>query len=222
LDSRDLAGKYPPRVLRLNPRPVGLGFPTAGLGPAGDEVLAWGDAVDGGLNAGVGSDDRTRPASSIAACSSALVGSFIGDFVFVAKGDEDADCLPHSALALLTEANVDLSGDGSSFAGETSTFAGDASFNAVGFGLSTLGLVVFVGGVGSARANRDCNGAGDGNGETDLIDCEDCGRGDFCSMSCDPDILLSGSSDAGFFGTPGEDVRGEAMDSGRGDILEML
>jgi hypothetical protein len=38
----------------------------------------------------------------------------------------------------------------------------------------------------------------------------------------DPDALLSGSSDAGFFGTPGEDTRGEATDSGRGEDLATL
>jgi hypothetical protein len=40
---------------------------------------------------------------------------------------------------------------------------------------------------------------------------------DFCGVLYDPDALRSGSSDAGFFGIPGDDVRGEAMDSGRGD-----
>jgi hypothetical protein len=35
----------------------------------------------------------------------------------------------------------------------------------------------------------------------------------------DPDTLRSESSEAGFFGTPGDDMRGEAMESGRGDLF---
>jgi hypothetical protein len=117
-----------------------------------------------GLDVVVCSGDRTSPASCIAASSSALVGSLIGDLVLGAKGDEDADCLPHRALALLTEANVDFSGVDSSLVGETSTFKLAISLSVVGFGLSTAGLVLLVG-VGSGRENRDCDGAGDGNGD---------------------------------------------------------
>jgi len=101
----------------------------------------------------------------MAARSSALVGSLIGDLVRVGTGEDDADCLPHDAVAFLTEANVEFSGEGSSFLGVTSTFGGAISFNAVGLGLSVLGLVDFVGGVGSGREKRDCSGAGDGDGE---------------------------------------------------------
>jgi len=139
---------------------VGLGFAGSGFASTGD--MGLGEDADSG--------DRMSPASCIAACSSALVGSLIGDFVFVGTGDDDVDCLPHRAVALLTEANVDFSGDGSSFAGETSTFGGAISFKAVGLGLSTTGLVVFVGGVGSGRENRDCSGAGVGDGDANLGD----------------------------------------------------
>jgi hypothetical protein len=132
--------------------------------------LGWGDDVDMGFDVVVCSGDRISPASCIAASSSALVGSLIGDLVLCAKGDEDADCLPHDALALLTEANVDCSGGDSSLVGETSTFEDGISLGAIGFGLSTAGLVVFVGGVGNGLENRDCNGAGDGNGDAGLGD----------------------------------------------------
>jgi hypothetical protein len=113
----------------------------------------------------VESGDRTSPASCIAICSSALVGSLIGDLVLFARGDEDADCLPHEAVAFFTEANVDFSGDGSSLTGDTPTLGGDISFSAVGFGLFKTGLGVLVGGVGRAREKRDCVGAGDGFGD---------------------------------------------------------
>jgi hypothetical protein len=36
---------------------------------------------------------------------------------------------------------------------------------------------------------------------------------------CDPDTRRSFSNDTGFLGTPGEDVPGEMMDSGRDDCL---
>jgi hypothetical protein len=157
-------------VPRLNPRPVGLGFGGRGFASASDKGLGWEDGADAGLDVDDCSGDRTSPASCIAACSSALVGSLIGDLVLAAKGDEDADCLPHRAVALLTEANVDFSGDDSSLAGETSTFGGAISFNAVGFGLSTVGSAVLVGAVGSGRENRDCNGAGEGDGDIGLGD----------------------------------------------------
>lgn len=39
-------------------------------------------------------------------------------------------------------------------------------------------------------------------------------------MLIDPETLLSGSRETGFFGTPGEDeFRGETMDSSRGDFM---
>jgi hypothetical protein len=38
LDSRDLAGRYEPRVLKLNPSPLGFGLAGTGLGVTGD----WG------------------------------------------------------------------------------------------------------------------------------------------------------------------------------------
>lgn len=109
---------------------------------------------------------RISPASCIAASSSALVGSLIGDFVFAAKGDDDAGCLPHRAVAFLTDAKGDLTGDGSSLAGETSTFGVVTSFKPAAFGLSTAGFVVFEGVVGNGRENRDCDGIGDGDGDT--------------------------------------------------------
>jgi hypothetical protein len=112
----------------------------------------------------VDSGDRTSPASCIAACSSALVGSFIGDLVLFAKGDGAADCLPHKAVAFFTDANVDFSGDGSSLTGVTSTLGDDTSFSAVGLGLDTTGLDAFARVVGSVLEKRDCEGAGDGDG----------------------------------------------------------
>lgn len=63
--------------------------------------------------------DRTRPASFIAARSSACVGNLIGDLT--RAGDEEADGLPHSVVAFLTDEKVVFSGDESSLAGETST-----------------------------------------------------------------------------------------------------
>jgi hypothetical protein len=106
----------------------------------------------------------------MAARSSALVGSLIGDLVCAGTGDEDVDCLPHKAVALLTDAKVDFSGDVSSFAGDTSTLGGAISFSGVDLEPSVLGLTVFVGGVGNGRANRDCRGAGDDDGDAILLD----------------------------------------------------
>ena len=77
-----------PKLAR--PRPTRFGFGARGAGCRG-----WADSI--------GSDVRAKPAFSIAACSSALVGSFIGDFDRVRGGEADADCLPHNAVALLTE-----------------------------------------------------------------------------------------------------------------------
>jgi hypothetical protein len=163
LDSRDRAGRYEPRVLRLKPRPLGFGLAGTGLLFTGDCGLDS-DGVDVGLGDDVDSGERTSPASCIATCSSALVGSFIGDLVLFAKGDEDADCLPHKAVALFTEAKVDFSGDGSSLSGDASTLGGAISFSALGLGLFTTGLGAFAGVVGRVRENRDCDGAGDGEG----------------------------------------------------------
>jgi hypothetical protein len=164
----------------------------------------------------VDSGDRTSPASCIAACSSALVGNLIGDLALVGVDNVAADGLPHKAVALLTDENVDFSGDGSSFLGDGSAFGGAISFRTVGFGLPVAG---FVGGVGNGRENRDCNGAGDGDGDAGVGVSADCGRGDLCGVLIEPETPLSLSREAGFFGTPGEDVRGEAIDSGLGDFL---
>jgi hypothetical protein len=136
--------------------------------------------------------------------------------VLLAKGDVDADCLPHKAVAFLTEANVDFSGDGSSLTRVASTLIGSISFSAVGLGLLTAGLGALAGDVGRFLENRDCDGAGDGDG---FGDCAGWGAKDFCGVLYDPDALRSGSSEAGFFGIPGDDVRGEAIESGRGDLF---
>jgi hypothetical protein len=149
----------------------------------------------------------------MAARSSALVGSLIG--VRAGTGEDGADCLPHEAVAFLTEANADFPGDGSSFLGESSTFGGAISFNAVGLGLSVLGLMVFAGGMGSGREKRDCKGAGDGEGDAIFGDWIACGSVGLCGVLWDPDTLRSGSNEAGFFGIPGEEVRGDGMESGR-------
>jgi hypothetical protein len=220
LDSRDLAGKYPPSVLRLNPRPVGLGLAGRGLGSTDDKVLDRCDAVDAGSDLGVGCGDRTSPASCNAACSSALVGSLIGDLALVASGDEGVDCLPHSAVALLTEANVDFSGDGSSLIEGGSAFA-DANFSdCVGLGASAVELAVLAGGVGSGREKRDCNGAGEDDDEVGLEGVDWC-MADLCGVMSDPDTLFSESNEAGFLGMFGDEVCGDVTDSGRGDFCEI-
>jgi hypothetical protein len=81
-----------------------------------------------------------------------LVGSLIGDFVLDARGDEAADCLPHNAVALLTDAKVDFSGDCSSLTGVTSTFGVAISFSGVDLGVSTTGLLWLVWVVGEKTA----------------------------------------------------------------------
>lgn len=89
LDSRlNWGTTAPPRLAR--PRPTGLGFGARGAGCRG-----WVDSI--------GSDVCAKPAFSIAACSSALVGSLMGDFDRVRVGEADADCLLHNAVALFTE-----------------------------------------------------------------------------------------------------------------------
>lgn len=84
----------------------------------------------------------------------------MGDFVLVGTGEASADCLPQRAVTVLTEANVALSGDGSSLTEETSTLGGGISFNTAGFGLSATD---FVGSIGRGRENLDWPtvGAGD-------------------------------------------------------------
>jgi hypothetical protein len=99
-----------------------------------------------------GSDERIKPASFIAACSSACVGSLIGDLTLAGAGDEDADDLPHRVVALLTDENVVFSGEGSSLAGEISTLGVEISLSGVDLGLSAVGL---LGNVGSGRENRE-------------------------------------------------------------------
>jgi hypothetical protein len=220
LDSRDLAGKYPPSVLRLNPRPVGLGFTGKGLGSTDDEALDRGDAVNAGSDVGIGWGDRTSPASCNAACSSAFVGSLIGDLALVATGDEDVDCLPHRAVALLTEAKVDFSGDGSSLTEVGSAFAGVNFSDRVGLGASAIELVVLAGGVGSGREKRDCNGAGEGDDEACLEGVDWC-IADLCGVMSDPDTLFSESKEAGFLGIFGDEVCGDVTDSERGDFCEI-
>lgn len=76
----------------------------------------------------------------------------MGDFVRVGTGDEDADCLPQSVVALLTEEKVDFSGETPSFADDVSTLGGAISLSAVCFGLCSTSL---LGNVGSGRENRD-------------------------------------------------------------------
>jgi hypothetical protein len=102
----------------------------------------------------------------------------MGDRVLAGTGDELADCLAHEAVALFTDANVAFSGE-PSFLTETSAFGGAISFKGVGFGLSATDL---TGGVGSGRENRDCSGAGIGEGDTAIGAGLDCGRGDFCGV----------------------------------------
>lgn len=144
-----------------------------------------------------------------------MVGSLIGDLVRVASGDDDADCLLHDAVAFFTDAKVDLSGDDCSLDGVTAVLGSSISFRAVGLGLSVTGSAGFVDGVGKGREKRDWEGIGDDA----WGDWMDCAAADFCGVLYDPETLLSGSSEAGFFGIPGEDeFRCETMDSGRGDF----
>lgn len=93
-----------------------------------------------------------RPASFIAACSSACVGSLIGYLTRAGAGGEEADDLPHSVVALLTDENVVFSGKGSSLAGKTSTLGVEISRSGVDLELSAAGL---VGNVGKGRENRE-------------------------------------------------------------------
>jgi hypothetical protein len=139
--------------------------------------------MDADFGEDVVSGDRISPASCMAACSSALVGSLMGDFVLDARGDGAADCLPHNAVALLTEANVDFSGDDSSFTGVTSTFGVAISLRGVDLGVSAAGLFPFAGGVGRGRENRDWNGAGEDDAKTGLGDCAGGGAGDFWGVA---------------------------------------
>ena len=166
-----------------------------------------------GLGAVLGSGDLTSPAPSIAACSSARVGSLIGAFTFGVVGDNDADCFPHKDVAFFTEANVLLSGERSSLAGVNSTLGGGISFKATGFGVSATG------GEGNARENLEVPGFADGRGDAGFISPAGCVRGDFCGVLKFPETLLSDSSEVGFFGIPGDAIRGDDVGSGRVDCL---
>jgi hypothetical protein len=160
------------------------------------------------------SGERMRPASFIAARSSACVGSLIGDLTDA--DNEDADGRPHNVVALLTDEKVVFSGDGSSLAGSTSKLGVEISLSGVDFGLSTAGL---AGKVGSGREKRDGDGAGDDDGEAGFGISTCFGNRDFCDVLCDPETRLSKSNDVGFLGTPGEEVLGELIDSGRGEAF---
>jgi hypothetical protein len=75
VDSLDRAATNPPRLLSPpKPRPAGFGLLARVLG------------VDCGVSVG-----PFRPALSVAACSSALVGSLIGDFGLLKIGDDEVD-----------------------------------------------------------------------------------------------------------------------------------
>jgi hypothetical protein len=87
----------------------------------------------------------------MAAFSSAWVGSLIGDLALASTGEEDADGLPHIALAFLTDENVDFSGDESP-ACVISTLGVEISLSGVDLGLSDAGL---GGSVGNGRENRE-------------------------------------------------------------------
>lgn len=70
----------------------------------------------------------------MAAASSALVGSFIGDLTGVDAGDDVVDCRPQEADTFLTE-KLDFSGEGSSFFGEVPPLGGEISCKALDTGL---------------------------------------------------------------------------------------
>lgn len=88
----------------------------------------------------------------MAAFSSACVGSLIGDLALVGTGDEDADDLPHIALAFLTDEKVDFSGDESPSGFEISTLGVEIPLSGVDLGLSVAGL---GGSMGNGRENRE-------------------------------------------------------------------
>jgi len=94
VESRDRDATSPPKLPKLKPNPTGFSFGGTGSG-RGDSGKAF--SSDTG--------ERTRPASFIAARSSACVGSLIGDFTLTGAGDEDAEGLPHMVVALLTDEN---------------------------------------------------------------------------------------------------------------------
>ena len=111
LDSRERDVALLPKPLNppmLNPRPAGLVFGCRGAGGRGFEERDSGRAGDSGIDCFSDSGDRTRPASFIAAFSSAFVGSLIGDFVLSGTGDEGSDCRPHKAVAAFTEEKPDF------------------------------------------------------------------------------------------------------------------
>lgn len=117
----------------------------------------------------------------------------MGDFTLVGAGDEDADDLPHSVVALLTEENVVFSGEGSSLGGEISTLGVDISLSGVDLGLSAAGFEGTVcGNVGSGRENRECD-VGVGVGDADVGVSTGLGSGDFIGVVCDPETRLSNS-----------------------------
>lgn len=100
----------------------------------------------------------------------------MGDFVRVGTGDEDADCCPHSVVALLTEANVDFCGEGSSFAGEMSMLGVLISLSGVDFEFSAI---AFVGNVGNGREKREWFTTGEGDGDGAVGVSTALGSGDF-------------------------------------------
>lgn len=73
LDSRERDAELPkpPNPPRLKPRPAGLAFGCKGAGGSGLEEKESGRGEDSGLGSFSGSGLRTRPASFIAAFSSA-------------------------------------------------------------------------------------------------------------------------------------------------------
>lgn len=153
----------------------------------------------------------------MAACSSALVGSLMGDLVRAEVGDEDAGGRPHIVVALLTDATVDFSGEeGPSLATAISALGVEVSLSVVALELSTLDR---VGSVGNGRENREELTTGDGDGDATLGDSTFLGSGDFCGVLYDPDVLLSVSREAGFLGMPGDKGLGKTVDPECGDCF---
>jgi hypothetical protein len=194
----------PPKLGRVNPRPAGFCFGWAGATGRGFEEYESGRGVDSG--------ERTRPASFIAACSSVFVGSLIGDLARPSTGEEEAEFLPHNAVAFLTE-KAGFSGEGGSLGGGVSGFGDEIGFKTGSLGDSTD---VLAGGVGRGRENRDCSTTGDGDaGFGELTDSD---RGVWAGL------LASGlfsSSAAGFLGRLGDETLDVPADSGWGDLWKL-
>lgn len=148
-----------------------------------DSCLVWGGFDSAAC---VFSPGRTKPAASIAFCSSALVGNLTGDLVLTGVADDEEEGWPHSDVALFTEnlagVVVSLVGDGASpFGGEISCSA-DVGFSVSGFtsglgdGRTGVGFMVsgLVGSVGNCFETLRSEGFEGGVAGLDMLLISDC------------------------------------------------